>query len=73
MGNSRPGGCMRSATRMNYRYGRSSEVRWMPQPYSNFRKAWLKRQVLNFGVLDPDVAVCRLMQLYKCRSSFILR
>jgi hypothetical protein len=40
---------------------------------SNFRKAWLKRQVLNFGALDPYVAICRFMQLYKCHSAFIFR
>jgi hypothetical protein len=28
---------------------------------SDFRKAGLKRQVLNFDTLDPDVAICRLM------------
>ena len=40
---------------------------------SDFRKAWLKRQVLNFGALDPDVAVCRSVQLYKYLRSFIFR
>jgi hypothetical protein len=38
---------------------------------SDFRKAGLKRQILNFDSLDPDVAIRRLMQLYKCHSSFI--
>ncbi len=37
---------------------------------SDFRKAWLKRQVLNFGPLDPNVAICRFMKRYKCHSSF---
>jgi hypothetical protein len=40
-------------------------------PYSDFRKVWLKRQVLNFGTLDPNVAICRFVQLYKRHSSFI--
>ncbi len=37
---------------------------------SDFRKAWLNCQVLNFGTLDPNVAICRFMKRYKCHSSF---
>jgi hypothetical protein len=38
---------------------------------SDFRKAGLKRQVLNFGALDPDVTIRRFVELYNCHSSFI--
>ena len=40
---------------------------------SDFCKAGLKRQVLNFRALDPHVAVGRFMELYKCRSTFNFR
>ena len=40
---------------------------------SHFRKAGLNRQFLNFGTLDPDMAICRPMQLYECHSSLIFR
>ena len=40
---------------------------------SDFRQAGLNRQLLNFGAFDPGVAICRSMQLYKCRSSFVFR
>ena len=43
----------------------------MPHPYSHFRKAGLKRQVLNFGTLNPNVAIRRFMQLNKCLNSFV--
>jgi hypothetical protein len=36
------------------------------------RKAGLKRQELNIGALNPNVSICRFMQLYECRNSFIL-
>jgi hypothetical protein len=41
------------------------------RPYSDFRKARLKRQMLNFGSLDPNVAISRFVQLYKSNSAFI--
>ena len=40
---------------------------------SDFREARLKRQALNFRALDPYVAICRFMELYKCHSTFIFR
>jgi hypothetical protein len=40
---------------------------------SDFPKAGLNRQFLNLGTLDPDVAICRSMQLYECHGSFIFR
>jgi hypothetical protein len=39
---------------------------------SDFGKAGLKRQMLNFGALNPRVAICRFVQLYECHSAFIL-
>jgi hypothetical protein len=39
---------------------------------SDFRQAGLKRQKLNFGALNPCVAICRFMQLYECHSALIL-
>jgi len=40
---------------------------------SDFRKAGLNCQFLDFGALDPDVGIRRAMQLYKCHSSFSFR
>jgi hypothetical protein len=40
---------------------------------SDFREVGLKRQELNFGALNPYVAICHFMQLYERHSSFILR
>jgi hypothetical protein len=42
----------------------------VPHP-SDFPKARLKRQVLNFGSLNPNVAIRRFTQPYKCHSSLI--
>jgi hypothetical protein len=39
---------------------------------SDFRQAGLKRQELNFGALDPRVAICRFVQLYESHGAFIL-
>jgi hypothetical protein len=46
---------------------------WHSANVSDFRKAGLKRQVLNFGALDPDVAICRFMQLYEGHSPLFIR
>ena len=40
---------------------------------SDFRKAGLNCQFFNVSALNPDVAICRFVQLYKCLNSFILR
>lgn len=40
---------------------------------SDFRKVRLKRQVLDFGPLDPNVAVCRSMKLYEGHASLAFR
>ena len=39
---------------------------------SDFRKAGLKRQALNFGALNACMAIRRFVQLYECRSAFVL-
>jgi len=39
---------------------------------SDFRQAGLKRQQLNFGALDPGVAIRRFVQLYECHGTLIL-
>ena len=39
---------------------------------SDFRQAGLKRQELNFGALNPRVAICRFVQLYERHGTLIL-
>ena len=39
---------------------------------SDFRKAGLERQVLNFGALNACVPICRFVQLYECHRAFVL-
>jgi len=56
-------------------HGRTSQAGGESQDEcrSDFRKIRLKRQALNFGALNPYVTIRRLMQLYECHASFILR
>jgi hypothetical protein len=65
------GGRLRNPTWPEFRSGPLSHCLEAAHFVSDFRKVGLKRQVLNFDTLDPDVAIGRLMQLYKCHNSFI--